>query len=324
MNLIDKYFPVLDNGFVALKDYMGGDDAIVQAARVSYGKGTKKVREDRGLIRYLLRQRHTSPLEQVELKFHIKIPMDAWRQFVRHRTLNVNEYSTRYSIAINSTQKTKPNEWRLQSKNNKQGSSGYLDAGSNATILDSPENEFDTHGNRNGFGLAKRERELHNLARQVYQERLDSGIAREQARKDLPLSTYTIVYVKNDLHNWFHFLKLRLDSHAQYEIRQYAKIIAGIIKEICPLAWEAFEDYILGGVLFSRKEQLILKKILEYDTSDLGQAAVVDKYMDKLNLSSREINEFFSKYNNLGQTITDYSLDITQAKDPSYFQTEQK
>ena len=196
-------FKVLDDGFVRVIDYMGSDSSIVQAARVSYGKGTKKLREDEGLIRYLIRHHHTSPFEMCEIKLHVRVPMDCWRQWIRHRTANVNEYSTRYSLAIDAAQKTKPDEWRLQAASNRQGSEGFLEI-------------------EKGKVFSAREHELHKLARKVYNERIEAGLAREQARKDLPLSTYTEAYWKIDLHNLLHFLALRMEAHAQFEIRSYA------------------------------------------------------------------------------------------------------
>lgn len=240
-------FPVLDDGFVRLVDYMGNDQSIVQAARVSYGAGTKKVSQDRGLIRYLLRHRHTTPFEMCELKLHVRVPMDAWRQWIRHRTASVNEYSTRYSVAIDAAQQTSPGQWRTQARDNKQGSDGYLDA--------------DT-----GARLTAREQELHALARAVYQERLDAGVAREQARKDLPLCTYTEAYWKIDLHNLLHFLALRMDAHAQKEIRDYAATIGEeIVSRWVPLTWEAFGDFRLGADSLSRLEAEILAALGEGD-----------------------------------------------------------
>ena len=242
--MLGKPFPVLDDGFVRLIDYMGSDAAIVQAARVSYGKGTKKVRNDRLLIRYLLRHRHTSPFEMCEIKLHIRVPMDCWRQWIRHRTASVNEYSTRYSIAIESIQNTAPDAWRLQSSLNRQGSDGTLDRTS-------------------GKMLSRKEHELHELARSVYRERIDHGIAREQARKDLPLSTYTEAYWKIDLNNLLHFLQLRMAENAQHEIRQYAQVIGNrIVKMWCPLTWEAFQDYWLSALTFSDTEQEILRALI--------------------------------------------------------------
>lgn len=240
----EKPIQCLDKGFVRLVDVMGGDYSVVQAARVSYGKGTKKISEDRGLIRYLMSHKHTSPFEMVEFKFHVKVPMDCWRQWIRHRTANVNEYSTRYSLAIDDKQETSPKNWRLQSSDNKQGSNGFLSA-------------------ELGSRFSDKEKEFHEIARSLYQERIDAGIAKEQARKDLPLSTYTESYWKIDLHNLLHFLKLRLDPHAQYEIRTYAEAIAQIVKDVCPLSYEAFEDYSLNAVTFSGPEIEWIKNKLE-------------------------------------------------------------
>src|SRR5262245_58039165 len=190
-----KKFPVLDDGFVCLVDLMGDDQAIVQAARVSYGEGTRKVSDDRGLIRYLLRHRHTTPFEMAELKLLVRVPMDCWRQWIRHRTANVNEYSTRYSLAIDAAQSTAPDEWRTQATGNRQGSGEML-------------------GTADGARLSAAEAEYQDKARALYNERIELGVAREQARKDLPLSTYTEAYWKIDLHNLLHFLALRMDSHA--------------------------------------------------------------------------------------------------------------
>jgi thymidylate synthase (FAD) len=236
-------FPVLDDGFVRVVDYMGSDSSIVQAARVSYGAGTKKTREDRALIRYLLRHAHTTPFEMCEIKFHVRVPMDTWRQWVRHRTASVNEYSTRYSIAIDDQQHTTPDAWRAQSLGNRQGSDGYLDA----TV---------------GESLTARERELQELSWGIYQERLDAGVAREQARKDLPLSTYTEAYWKVNLHNLLHFLWLRMDAHAQLEIREYANTIGEeIVARWCPVAWDAFKDYRLNSMPLTAAEIAIVRAL---------------------------------------------------------------
>ena len=233
--LVGKVFTVLDKGHIRVIDYMGNDEAIVQAARVSYGKGTKKVSEDRGLIRYLMRHRHTTPFEMCELKLHVRVPMDHWRQWIRHRTASVNEYSTRYSEAIDDKQCTLPGEWRFQSGTNKQGSGDYL-------------------SHELGEVLTRQEEKLHGYINETYQERLSLGVAREQARKDLSLSTYTEAYWKIDLHNLLHFLSLRMDSHAQLEIRSYANIIGDIVAKWVPLTWEAFTDYRLKAASFSRLE----------------------------------------------------------------------
>jgi thymidylate synthase (FAD) len=247
---------VLDDGFVRVVDYMGNDSAIVQAARVSYGKGTKKSREDEGLIRHLLRHQHTSPFEMCEIKLHVRVPMDCWRQWIRHRMANVNEYSTRYSIAIDATQNTKPDEWRLQAASNRQGSEGALDT-------------------TKGALFTQHEQELHSLSRSVYNERIEAGIAREQARKDLPLSTYTEAYWKIDLHNLLHFLALRMDAHAQLEIRQYATIIGEeIVSRWCPLVWKAFKDYDFGGLRLSKQEVSIIAKLQAGDADGAWALAI--------------------------------------------------
>ena len=235
---------VLDDGFVRLIDYMGDDSAVVQAARVSYGAGTKRVQEDRGLIRYLMRHSHTTPFEMCEIKLHVRAPMDVWRQWIRHRTANVNEYSTRYSIAIDAAQKTPADKWRLQSHDNRQGSSGYLSG---------QEGEF----------LSAAEAEIQAATRAAYQTRLTKGIAREQARKDLPLSTYTEAYWKIDLHNLLHFLNLRMDPHAQEEIRSYATVIGeDIVARWVPLVWEAFMDYRRHSIQLSRIEKEVVAALI--------------------------------------------------------------
>ncbi len=247
-----KKFPVLDDGFVTLVDVMGDDAAIVQAARVSYGEGTRQVSDDRQLIRYLLRHAHTTPFEMAEVKFLIRVPMDCWRQWIRHRTASVNEYSTRYSLAIDSMQSTEADAWRTQATSNRQGSDGRLprEAGSQLTHA---------------------ETELHHRARAVYQQRLEAGVAREQARKDLPLSTYTEAYWKVDLHNLLHFLALRMDSHAQEEIRHYATTVGEqIVKPLFPLAWEAFLDYRVNAMRLTGLDQEVIQRL----SSDHGAAGL--------------------------------------------------
>ena len=245
--ILGRRLDVLDDGFVRVVDYLGNDAAIVQAARVSYGEGTRRVSDDRGLIRYLMRHRHTTPFEMCELKLHVRVPMDAWRQWIRHRTASVNEISTRYSIAIDAAQATPPAEWRTQAAGNRQGSGEPLD-------------RFV------GERLSAAEAELQTRARSVYQERLDAGVAREQARKDLPLSTYTEAYWKIDLHNLLNFLSLRMDDHAQLEIRHYAQMIgAEVVARWCPLAWEAFSDYRLHTTSLSRIETELVSALTAGD-----------------------------------------------------------
>lgn len=239
-----KKIPVLNDGFVCLVDVMGDDSSIVQAARVSYGEGTKRVSDDRTLIRYLMRHRHSTPFEMAELKFLVRVPMDCWRQWIRHRTANVNEYSTRYSVAIDSAQTTLPGEWRTQATSNRQGSDAPL-AEDLGTRLTEEETAFQKH------------------ARDVYEARLEAGVAREQARKDLPLATYTEAYWKIDLHNLIHFLSLRMDSHAQWEIQEYSRAIGeAIVKPLFPVVWEAFEDYRQGAMFLTRLDKEVLARLM--------------------------------------------------------------
>lgn len=272
-----KKYPVLNDGHICLVDVMGDDAAIVQAARISYGRDVQenpdftKKSSDRHLIRYLLAHGHTTPFEMVEFKFRVRVPMDCWRQWVRHRTANINEYSTRYSEAIDSFQTTEPNEWRLQASNNKQGSEGFLEEWPEGYEYDvdfgdpyilTPNGAVRCPKDCTpGSYLMNREFQVQQEARELYQERLVFGIAKEQARKDLPLSTYTEAYWKCDLHNIFNFLRLRMDSHAQYEIRMYANAMAEIVKQVVPVAWEAFEDYVLYAKRFSRMEMEILREM---------------------------------------------------------------
>jgi thymidylate synthase (FAD) len=271
-------FPVLDDGFVRVVDYMGDDASVVQAARVSYGAGTKRVHEDRGLIRYLLRHAHTTPFEMCEIKFHVRSPMDAWRQWIRHRTANVNEYSTRYSVAIDAAQKTPPDKWRAQSSDNRQGSAGYLTRAE-------------------GLELTAKEAELQNLARATYDARLAAGVAREQARKDLPLSTYTEAYWKVDLHNLLHFLRLRMDDHAQEEIRAFAIVIGEqIVAKWMPLVWEAFTDYRRDSMYLSRVEVDIVSAMAA------GDEARAKAALESIS-SKRERNEVSDKLKKLGFNI---------------------
>jgi thymidylate synthase (FAD) len=254
---------VLDKGFVRLVDQMGDDRSIVQAARVSYGEGTKTYREDRALIDYLMRHRHTSPFEMVEFKFHIKAPIFVVRQWFRHRTASVNEISGRYSVL--KEEFYEPETWRKQAKDNKQGSEGsYEDQGADALL-----------------------KEVEEEAYRAYQALLERGVAREMARMVLPLNLYTEFYWKQDLHNLFHFLKLRLDPHAQWEIRQYAQAIANIVKERVPMAWEAFEEHVLLGQNLSRTELLALRGLL---TPEL-----YEKALRALGLSERRVKEALEK-----------------------------
>jgi thymidylate synthase (FAD) len=278
--ILGDVFRVLDDGFVRVIDYMGDDAAIVQAARVSYGKGTKRVHEDLALIRYLMRHSHTTPFEMCELKLHLRVPMDVWRQWIRHRTASVNEYSTRYSEAIDAVQRTPPDAWRLQSVGNRQGSSGMLPV------------EEGTH-------LSAEEDALQKQARDIYNARIAAGVAREQARKDLPLSTYTEAYWKIDLHNLLHFLDLRMDTHAQQEIRAYANLIGEeVVARWVPMAWEAFLDYRRHATRLSRLETAIVAALASGDTeraralaAEQGLLKTADDGTLRANLERREIEE---------------------------------
>ncbi len=242
--ILDKSFPVLDKGFVRLVDYMGGDDRIVQAARVSYGAGTKTYREDAALIDYLLRHQHTSPFEQVILTFHVKLPIFVARQWIRHRTARVNEVSARYSVLKDEFYVPAPADVAPQSSDNKQG----------RTTEPFPADK--------AAGLIGRIEEGQEAAYKVYKGLVDDGLAREIARIDLPLSAYSEWYWQCDLSNLFHFLALRLDSHAQMEIRAYAKVMLEITRAVAPVAVASFENNILHGVRFSAEEMAELRRRL--------------------------------------------------------------
>jgi thymidylate synthase (FAD) len=288
-DILGQSFSVLDQGFVRVIDYMGCDAAVVQAARVSYGIGTKRLHEDRGLIRYLMRNSHTTPFEMCELKLHLRVPMDTWRQWIRHRTANVNEYSTRYSVAIDACQSTRPDEWREQTNTNRQGSGGFLDSGIGRQLTDA-------------------EKTLQASAREVYEERLRTGVAREQARKDLPLSTYTEAYWKVDLHNLLHFLALRMDIHAQREIRSYAEVIGNeIVARWCPITWDAFVDYRLKSRHFSRIELEIISALVAKRQDAAVTTARLAGWLDVTSNGSRRANRERSdleiKLIELGYTI---------------------
>lgn len=279
-------FRVLDDGFVRLIDYMGDDAAVVQAARVSYGAGTKRVQNNRALVRYLMRHQHTTPFEMCEIKLHVRVPMDTWRQWIRHRTANVNEYSTRYSIAIDAAHATRSDEWRQQSRDNRQGSEDGL--------------PVDV-----GRRLSDAESKLQREARRIYEERIGVGVAREQARKDLPLSTYTEAYWKIDLHNLLSFLYLRMDDHAQKEIRDYATIIGEqIVVKWVPMVWEAFLDYKKNSVHLSAVETKIVAALTSGDRqraeSLAGQYGLLNKDSSGHLKSNRERNELESKLASLG------------------------
>ena len=244
--ILYKPIPVLDHGFVRVIDYMGNDSAIVQAARVSYGMGTKKKNEDRGLINYLMRHQHTTPFEMCEIKLHVKMPIFVARQWVRHRTASINEYSARYSVLSNEFYIPEISHLGAQSANNKQGRS---------------ENAFGENESREVLEI------LENSSADAYQKYShminDLSLARELARTILPLSSYTEFYWKIDLHNLMHFLKLRADSHAQYEIRCYAEIILDILQKWVPMTHEAFMNYRKGAISVSKNNRELLKRMLK-------------------------------------------------------------
>ncbi|MGI1663075.1 FAD-dependent thymidylate synthase [Palleronia sp. KMU-117] len=242
-----RAIPVLDHGFVRVIDYMGDDAAIVQAARVSYGRGTKAVQNDEGLIRYLMRHWHSTPFEMCEIKLHVKLPVFVARQWIRHRTANVNEYSARYSILDREFYIPAPEHLAAQSTVNNQGRGEVLTGEEAARVLDI----------LRGDAMRSYDHYEEMLSQDGQQ-----GLARELARMNLPANIYTQWYWKVDLHNLFHFLRLRADAHAQYEIRVYAEAICDVVKDWVPYAWAAFEDYRLGGVTLSGKAVDCLRRML--------------------------------------------------------------
>ncbi|MDC7230249.1 MAG: FAD-dependent thymidylate synthase [Sphaerochaetaceae bacterium] len=254
--ILDKEFPVLDHGFVRLVDYLGSDERIVQSARVSYGSGTKTYRQDKGLINYLLRNDHTSPFEQVNFTFHVKMPIFVARQWIRHRTGRVNEISGRYSVMSDECYQPDPAHINFQSDDNKQGRTA---------------DPVDDEMAKKVLSILSEDQKR---SYDTYQKLLDMGIARELSRIDLPLSLYTEWYWQMDLHNLFHFLQLRLDAHAQYEIRIYAQTILDLVRKVCPIATEAFEEHKLGGKQFSKSEMEAIKSMLKGEDNPLSGRAL--------------------------------------------------
>lgn len=270
--ILYKAFPVLDHGFVRVVDYMGDDSAIVQAARVSYGTGTKKVSEDRGLIRYLMRHYHTTPFEMCEIKYHVKLPIFVARQWIRHRTASVNEYSARYSIMDREFYLPEPEVLAAQSKVNHQGRGEVLSSEQSHAVLsllrEDAQKCYDDY-----------EKMLRSPEEKGY------GLARELARMNLTLNSYSQWYWKVNLHNLFHFLQLRIDPHAQYEIRVYAEAMLNTVRAWVPIACEAFEDYRRGAVTFSDSMMKILGKMLQGQSVDQASSG----------LSKREWTEMMQK-----------------------------
>ena len=272
--ILYEALPVLDHGFIRVVDYMGDDTSIVQAARVSYGKGTKKVNTDAGLIKYLMRHWHTTPFEMCEIKYHVKLPIFIARQWIRHRTANVNEYSARYSILDKEFYLPSPKHLAAQSQSNRQGRGDVLEGDQAKKVLDLLKSDAErTYSNYEG----------------MLNERYDGsvidenkiGLARELARMNLTLNTYTQWYWKTDLLNLMNFLRLRGDSHAQYEITAYANVMLDILKKWVPITFEAFMDYRVGGTEVSAKGKLIIQKLIKGEEVSLENSG----------LSKREWNE---------------------------------
>ena len=294
--ILGGYFPALDHGFVALVDYMGTDDDVERAARVSYGYGTRKVSATRGLVRYLRRHRHTTPSEMVEFKFHCAMPMFVARQWIRHRTASVNEYSGRYSLMPLLYYMPEREQFALQSPQNHQG----RDAGAPDAVY---------------AEAIERWRGLREAASDGYTWMIGEDVAREIARIDLPLSTYTQWYWKINLHNLLHFLSLRADPHAQWEIQVFAEIIAGMVKRVAPLSYEAWVDYDLMGESMSRGELEVLSRLLVGGGDGISARAGASFTADELKdagLSGREIRELVAKLQ--APARPDFALDLSKMK----------
>ena len=262
--ILDKEIKVLDHGFVRLVDYMGSDARIVQTARVSYGEGTKTLREDAGLIDYLLRHEHTSPFEHVIFEFHAKMPIFVARQWIRHRTARLNEISGRYSVIKDEFYVPDSSSINFQNKDNKQG----------RAVDDVPDNLKDKV-----ISILSKDQEA---VYKNYEEMIDDDIARELARINLPLSTYTEWYWQMDLKNMFHFLKLRMDHHAQWEIQEYGRAMAKIVKAVCPLAYESFEKHMVNGARFSEHELSAIRLMLDGKENPL-EGRRLKEFEQKLN-----------------------------------------
>ena len=292
--ILGLYYPVLDHGFVALVDYMGSDAAVEQAARVSYGAGTRKVSETRGLVRYLRRHRHTTPSEMVEFKFHCAMPMFVARQWIRHRMASINELSARYSLMPLLFYTPKQEHFELQSSSNKQGREGGA-----------PPDVYRE--------AVERWESLRASAGEAYAWMLEEDVAREIARIDLPVSMYTQWYWKIDLHNLLHFLSLRVDARAQWEIQEFARAIAGMVKRVAPLSYEAWVDYDLESRPLTRAERDVLSRVVEASDDRLVArvgASVTKDAMKQAGLSPREIRELVEKLQ--APDRPDFELDLAR------------
>jgi thymidylate synthase (FAD) len=298
--ILGLYFPVLDNGFVALVDYMGNDESIERAARVSYGYGTRKTSQTRGLIRYLRRHHHTTPSEMVELCFHCCMPMFVARQWIRHRTANVNEYSGRYSLMPMLFYTPSAEQLQTQSHTNNQGKSG-------TPVLAGAYEEAVERWNR-----------IRSEAASAYEWMTGNDVARELARIDLPLSTYTQWYWKIDLHNLLHFLTLRADPHAQWEIQEFGRVMAGMLKRVAPLSYEAWLDYSVCGAPFSRAEIAALAMLVRREGDGLvATGQLGPEEVQAVGLTAREARELLDKLT--PKNVPDFDLDLGAAKTPEYF-----
>ena len=297
--ILGGYFPVLDHGFVALVDYMGSDQDIERAARVSYGAGTRKVSQTRGLIRYLQRHAHTTPTEMVEFKFHCSMPMFVARQWIRHRTASVNELSARYSLLPLLFYRPEQSDFAYQSSANNQGRAPEP----------APPALY--------RGAIERWEALRRDAAATYGWLLEEDVARELARIDLPLSTYTQWYWKIDLHNLLHFLTLRVDPHAQWEIREYGRVMAGMLKRVAPLAFDAWVDYDVLGTRLSGAERSALAQLVRAEGDRLavreGASAVSRTELANLGLSGREFRELLAKVE--APERPDFDLDLAAMRD---------
>ncbi len=278
--ILYEALPVLDHGFVRVVDYMGDDSSVVQAARVSYGKGTKKVSTDSGLIKYLMRHRHSTPFEMCEIKYHVKLPIFVARQWIRHRTANVNEYSARYSILDKEFYLPTKENLAAQSTNNRQGRGEVINGKQADNILEMLKKDAERT-------YANYEMMLNEKFDGSTIDENNKGLARELARMNLTLNTYTQWYWKTDLLNLLNFLSLRADSHAQYEIRAYADVMLDTVKKWVPITYEAFMDYRVGGTEVSAKGKDVVKKLIKGENIDV----------EKSGLSKREWNELMEAFN---------------------------
>jgi thymidylate synthase (FAD) len=294
--ILGRYYRVLDHGFVSLVDYMGSDEAVEQAARVSYGAGTRKLSETRGLIRYLRRHRHTTPSEMVEFKFHCAMPMFVARQWIRHRMVSVNETSARYSLMPLLFYTPSPEQFQLQSRSNKQG-----------RAVNAPPEVYRE--------AVERWEKLRADAGDTYRWMLEADIAREIARIDLPVSMYTQWYWKIDLHNLLHFLSLRVDPRAQWEIQEFARAIAGMVKRVAPISYEAWVDYDLESRPLTRAERDVLSRLVQAGDDSIAArpgATVGKDDMKAAGLSPREIRELVEKLQ--APDRPDFELDLARMR----------